>query len=205
MSSIKKICLCAICTALCYVLPLAFHPLVMGTALSPMHIPVLLCGLLCGWPYGAFCGVVGPLLSSLLSGMPPAAMLLYMIPELCVYGLFSGLLLKWFRTGHAYADLYLALVPAMLLGRIAGGIARAIFYLPSGQLLSGRNPARNHSASGHFTASGAADDESPTDSTALCEYTLLMNFSNTLDSAARHDDAQRFSWDEAGAVRPYLI
>ena len=85
MSSIKKICLCAICTALCYVLPLAFHPLVMGTALSPMHIPVLLCGLLCGWPYGAFCGVVGPLLSSLLSGMPPAAMLLYMIPELCVY------------------------------------------------------------------------------------------------------------------------
>ena len=57
MSSIKKICLCAICTALCYVLPLAFHPLVMGTALSPMHIPVLLCGLLCGWPYGAFCGV----------------------------------------------------------------------------------------------------------------------------------------------------
>ena len=121
MSSIKKICLCAICTALCYVLPLAFHPLVMGTALSPMHIPVLLCGLLCGWPYGAFCGVVGPLLSSLLSGMPPAAMLLYMIPELCVYGLFSGLLLKWFRTGHAYADLYLALVPAMLLGRIAGG------------------------------------------------------------------------------------
>ncbi|BCK83107.1 membrane protein [Pusillibacter faecalis] len=133
MSSIKKICLCAICTALCYVLPLAFHPLVMGTALSPMHIPVLLCGLLCGWPYGAFCGVVGPLLSSLLSGMPPAAMLLYMIPELCVYGLFSGLLLKWFRTGHAYADLYLALVPAMLLGRIAGGIARAIFYLPSGQ------------------------------------------------------------------------
>ena len=60
-------------------------------------------------------------------------MLLYMIPELCVYGLFSGLLLKWFRTGHAYADLYLALVPAMLLGRIAGGIARAIFYLPSGQ------------------------------------------------------------------------
>ena len=122
MSSIKKICLCAICTALCYVLPLAFHPLVMGTALSPMHIPVLLCGLLCGWPYGAFCGVVGPLLSSLLSGMPPAAMLLYMIPELCVY-----------RTGHAYADLYLALVPDMLLGRIAGGIARAIFYLPSGQ------------------------------------------------------------------------
>ena len=53
MSSIKKICLCAICTALCYVLPLAFHPLVMGTALSPMHIPVLL------WHRGITPGAAG--------------------------------------------------------------------------------------------------------------------------------------------------
>lgn len=94
---------------------------------------------------------------------------------------------------------------AALPGHILSPLRPALFAGTVGQLLSGRNPARNHSASGHFTASGAADDESPTDSTALCEYTLLMNFSNTLDSAARHDDAQRFSWDEAGAVRPYLI
>ena len=28
----------------------------IGNMLLPMHLPVLLCGLVCGWPYGAFCG-----------------------------------------------------------------------------------------------------------------------------------------------------
>lgn len=129
MSRVKKICICAVCTALCYVLPLAFHALALGTALSPMHLPVLLCGLICGWPYGAFCGVAGPLLSSLLSNMPPAPMLVSMIPELCAYGLFSGLLMKFIRTGRTAADLYLALIPAMVLGRVVGGVAQAVFYL----------------------------------------------------------------------------
>ena len=131
MSRVKKICICAICTALCYVLPLAFHGLALGTALSPMHLPVLLCGLICGWPYGAFCGVVGPILSSILSSMPPAPMLVSMIPELCAYGLFSGLLLEFIRTGRTIADLYLALIPAMVLGRVVGGIAQAVFDLSS--------------------------------------------------------------------------
>ena len=50
MSSVKKICICAFCVAMCYVLPQAFHLLMLGTAFSPMHLPVLLCGLICGWP-----------------------------------------------------------------------------------------------------------------------------------------------------------
>lgn len=133
MSSIKKVCVCALCIALCYVLPPAFHALNLGMAFSPMHLPVLLCGLACGWPYGALCGIMGPILSSLLSGMPAAAQLPYMIPELCAYGLFSGLLLSLIRTGRPYLDLYLSLLPAMLLGRIIGGAVRALFYLSTAQ------------------------------------------------------------------------
>lgn len=136
MSKTKKICICAICAALCYVLPLAFHTLVLGSAFSPIHIPVLLCGLVCGWPYGLLCGIVGPVLSSLLSGMPPAAMLVSMIPELCAYGMSCGLLMKVVRTGHLYADLYLSLIPAMILGRIVGGLASALFYLSTTQTYS---------------------------------------------------------------------
>lgn len=136
MSTLKKICLCAICTALCYVLPIAFHPLATGSLLSPMHIPVLLCGLLCGWPYGLFCGAAGPVLSSLLTGMPPAAVLVAMIPELCVYGASCGLLMKWVRTGKLTADLYLSLVPAMLLGRVVGGAVQAVVYLSSARTYS---------------------------------------------------------------------
>ena len=133
MSTSKKICVCGLSIALCLVLPPAFHALGLGALFSPMHLPVLLCGLLCGWPYGALCGAVGPVLSSLLSSMPSAAQLPYMVIELMVYGFFTGLFMKLIRTGRAVADLYLSLIPAMLLGRIAGGVARAIFYLGSAQ------------------------------------------------------------------------
>lgn len=129
MSSVKKACICSICTALCYVLPLAFHAFGIGGVFSPMHIPVLLCGLICGWPYGLFCGLAGPVISSLLSGMPSTMQLLYMVPELCAYGLVSGLLLHWVRTKHLYADLYLAMIPAMVIGRVVGGAVRALVYL----------------------------------------------------------------------------
>lgn len=136
MSSVKKVCVCSICTALCYVLPLAFHAFGLGSVFSPMHLPVLLCGLLCGWPYGLLCGLAGPVLSSVLSSMPPAAMLIHMIPELCVYGLATGLGMKWIHTGKLTADLYLSLIPAMLLGRVAGGLVRSLVYLSTTQSYS---------------------------------------------------------------------
>jgi len=129
MSSTKKATISAVCLALCCVLPQAFHPLGLGGALSPMHLPVLLCGLICGYHYGALCGVLGPVLSHLISGMPATAALISMVPELCAYGLFAGLFLKLIHTGRLYPDLYLALVPAMVLGRVVGGAAKALFFL----------------------------------------------------------------------------
>lgn len=128
MSSVKRITLCAVCIALCYVLPIAFHSLALGSILSPMHIPVLLCGLVCGGGYGFLCGIIGPVVSHLLSGMPPLLMLARMIPELCIYGLAGGLAMKYIRTGRAAADIYISLAIAMVAGRIAGGIATAIVF-----------------------------------------------------------------------------
>lgn len=127
--SVRKISLCAMCIALCYVLPLAFHSLGLGGILSPMHIPVLLCGIICGPAYGAFCGVAGPVLSSVLSGMPPAAALIGMIPELLTYGLVCGIMMKLVHTKKYLLDVYASLIPAMLAGRLAGGAANALFYL----------------------------------------------------------------------------
>ena len=129
----KKLCVCGICIALCYVLPVAFHAVALGSALSPMHIPVLLCGLICGGWYGAICGLVGPILSSVLSGMPPVTALLFMVPELVAYGLVSGLCVSLIRSGKTVVDLYISLAVAMLLGRIVGGIAKALFFLGTGQ------------------------------------------------------------------------
>ena len=136
MSSVKKATVTSVCMALCYVLPLAFHAVGLGAAFSPLHFPVLLCGLLCGWPYGLFCGLAGPLLSSLLGGMPSAVQLIYMLPELAVYGLISGLLYRFVRTGATLPDAVLALLGAMLLGRIVGGAAQTAFYLSSARSYS---------------------------------------------------------------------
>ena len=125
--SVKSVCICAICIALCYVLPIAFHSLGLGSVLSPMHIPVLLGGLTCGGFYGLLCGIMGPVLSSLLSGMPPAMALITMLPELMVYGLAGGLMMKAVHTGKLLADVYISQTVAMVLGRIVGGIAKALF------------------------------------------------------------------------------
>lgn len=129
MSSVKRSILTAACIALCVVLPMAFHSVEnAGSVLCPMHLPVLLCGLVCGWPFGLLCGLAGPLLSSLLTGMPPVAYLPAMLVELAVYGLVSGLLMRLVHTGHLYADLYISLVGAMLVGRVAAGVSRALIF-----------------------------------------------------------------------------
>lgn len=129
MSVVKKSILTAVCIALCVVLPQAFHAIPnAGSVYCPMHIPVLLCGLICGWPYGILCGVAGPLLSSLFTGMPPAAILPTMIIECAVYGLVTGLVMKFISTKKIYADLYVSLIASMLTGRVISGIAKALIF-----------------------------------------------------------------------------
>ncbi len=136
MTPVKKITLTALCIAFCYVLPIPFRGTPLANSLSPMHIPVLLCGLVCGGGWGAVCGILGPCLSSLLSSMPPLTMLVRMVPELAVYGLTAGLAMRYIRTGKTVWDVYISLGCAMLLGRIVGGIATAIFFAVTTQVYS---------------------------------------------------------------------
>ena len=131
LSPAKKLVFAAVCVALCVVIPQAFHMIPNGgTVFLPMHIPVLLCGLICGWPYGFLCGLLGPLLSSVVTGMPPAAMLPSMMVECAVYGAVSGLLMRYVRTRHSVADLYISLISAMVLGRVVAGLAKAWIFTP---------------------------------------------------------------------------
>ncbi len=128
-TNIKNLILSALCLALGLVLPSAFHAIGAGTVFLPMHIPVLLCGLICGWQYGAVCGFIVPLLSSLITSMPPIfpvapAMML----ELCAYGLLTGLFYRYYKW-----NLYLAMGGAMLAGRAVSGCANAIFMGMAGK------------------------------------------------------------------------
>lgn len=91
---------------------------------------MLLCGLVCGWQYGLACGLAGPVLSSLLTSMPPMGSPTQygMIIELAVYGLTAGLMMKFVHTKNQTADIYVSLVTAMLAGRIMGGLSKAFFF-----------------------------------------------------------------------------
>ena len=130
-SVIKKMTFTAVCMALCVVLPIAFHAIPNGgPMLLPMHIPVLLCGLICGWGYGLLCGFVGPLLSSVMTSMPPAAVLPGMMVECAVYGAVAGLMMRMVRTGSAAKDLYISRPVAMLAGRVFSGIVKAWILTP---------------------------------------------------------------------------
>ena len=129
MSNVKKSIITAVCIALCYVIPLMFHGIQnAGNIFCPMHIPVFICGLICGWQYGLLCGIAGPALSSALSGMPPVAILPSMMVELAAYGTASGRLMKLVRTKSTYADLYISLIVAIVCGRVLAGLAKALIF-----------------------------------------------------------------------------
>lgn len=128
-TSIRRLVMTALCVALGVVLPQALHAVPnAGNVLLPMHIPVLLCGLTCSWAYGLGCGVLTPLMSHLVTGMPPAAVLPAMVCELAAYGLISGLAAKYIHTGKRTLDIYIRLVSAMLLGRVVYGVTNALIF-----------------------------------------------------------------------------
>ncbi|MCL2630877.1 MAG: ECF transporter S component [Firmicutes bacterium] len=127
LSTVKKIALTAFFTVAGVLLPyLTSHAFgIMGTVHLPMHIPVLLCGLLLGVKYGAVCGFLSPLLSHYITGMPANLPFMPMLPimlvELTLYGAVSGLLYK-----NLKLPLFISLPVAMIIGRCGYAIMFAI-------------------------------------------------------------------------------
>lgn len=115
-----------LCLALCLALPFLTGQIPqIGQLLSPMHLPVFLCGFLCEWPYGLAVGLIAPVLRSLLFGMPPLfPTAVGMTVELAVYGLTAALLYR--AMGKKKWALYPALVGSMIAGRLAGGAFQLI-------------------------------------------------------------------------------
>lgn len=100
-----------------------------GTILLPMHIPVLLCAIFCGPRFGALCGFITPLLSSLLTGMPSLyPMMPILVVQLTTAGLVLGLLYgKWKM--HPYP----ALILSMALGWLLYGLMASLLLLTGNQ------------------------------------------------------------------------
>lgn len=130
---LKNLCLSAMFLALGLVLPFLTGQIPsVGSMLLPMHIPVLLCGLICGWQYGGVVGFILPLLRSFLFSMPPMyPTAIAMAFELMTYGLVVGLLYglsKW----KCIKSLYRSMLLSMLAGRAVWGIVQ-MFLLGVGE------------------------------------------------------------------------
>lgn len=92
----------------------------IGNMLCPMHIPAFICGMVCGWQWGAVVGFAAPLLRFLIFGMPPIFPTgVAMAFELAAYGAVSGLLYKLLPKKNIY--IYINLLCAMLAGRLVWG------------------------------------------------------------------------------------
>ncbi len=103
----------------------------VGSRLLPMHIPVLLCGFVCGWQYGLIVGFIAPLFRSILFGMPPMfPIAVAMAFELATYGCVAGLLYKLLPKKNIY--IYISLILSMICGRIVFGIVNIFLYGLSG-------------------------------------------------------------------------
>ena len=123
--SAKKMVYAALFLALALFLPFLTGQIPeIGSMISPMHLPALLCGFVCGWPWGLAVGFVAPLFRTLCFGMPPFATALAMAFELAAYGAFSGLLYRLLPKKVGY--LYVSLIGAMIGGRLVSGAVQAV-------------------------------------------------------------------------------
>lgn len=130
--NIRNMVLSALFLAVAYILPYFTGNIPqIGSMLLPMHLPTILCGFLCGAPWGAAVGCFAPLMRSAILGMP------YMYPtaiamafEMAVYGFVSGFLYN--RLSKNPLGIYTALIGAMLCGRVVWGVVMSFLLVGKG-------------------------------------------------------------------------
>ena len=131
-TQLRKLTYSALYMAIALILPFVTGQIPeIGAMLCPMHIPALLCGFMCGWPWGVAVGFISPLLRSVMFGMPamfPAA--IAMAFELAVYGGMAGLLYS--RLPRKKWMIYAALLISMIAGRVVWGAVQALLAGLSG-------------------------------------------------------------------------
>ena len=130
--NLKKTAGSAVLLALCMVLPLLTGQLAeLGNMLCPMHLPVLICGMLFGYVWGGAIGFIAPLLRFAIFSMPPIYPVgISMAFELLAYGVISGVMTRLLPKKPPY--IYLTLITAMLGGRVVWALVRMLLTILGG-------------------------------------------------------------------------
>ncbi len=111
--------------------PWVFHQFYLaGPTFLPMHIFILVAGLLFGWRAGLIVGLSTPLVSHAISGMPVLVILPQIVVELSAYGLAAGILRE-----KSNLRVIWSLIGAMIAGRLALLLTVSIIYL-AGEIYS---------------------------------------------------------------------
>jgi len=123
----KKVIITGLCIAIGLLLPRVINVIPVpypGAIFLPMHIPVIICGFVCGKYFGTICGAVLPLLAFVLTGMPPIFPTgISMVVELATYGFLSAWLYELTK-----GRIIISLIIAMVGGRVVMGIANIILF-----------------------------------------------------------------------------
>jgi LytS/YehU family sensor histidine kinase len=131
-NDIRSYVLTVVFVMLAVFVPWVFHQFhLAGPTFLPMHIFVLIAGLLFGWRAGLIVGLLTPLVSYFISGMPVLNVLPQIVIELSAYGFIAGIL----RQKYDLRTIWSLLV-AVVGGRIALLLAILVIYLVTGQTYS---------------------------------------------------------------------
>lgn len=131
----EKIVLSGLFIAIGVISPSLFHAAGIGQQVSPMHFSVLLAGIILGPKYGLAVGILTPLLSGAMFAMPPLfPTATIMALELGTYALVVGIFYQKIKlTNNRIVNIYIALIFAMLSGRLIYGLANTIIMGINGQ------------------------------------------------------------------------
>lgn len=135
----KHLVYSAVLLAIALILPMITGQIPkIGNMLCPMHIPVMLCGYICGWPWGLAVGFIAPLLRGVIFGVPPFIPKgLAMACELATYGFICGILFRSLRKKYPetkeVVHIYITLIVAMLAGRLVWGLMRYLLAPLTGE------------------------------------------------------------------------
>jgi hypothetical protein len=129
---IRSYLLTAAFVSLAVFVPWVFHQFhLAGPTFLPMHIFVLIAGLMFGWRAGLLVGLFTPLVSYFISGMPALNILPQVITEISAYGLIAGILREKYHLRTIWS-----LLGAIIGGRLALLLAISMIYLIAGQSYS---------------------------------------------------------------------
>ena len=145
MSQVKRAMITAVCIALCVVLPMAFHSIQnAGAIFCPMHIPVLLCGLLVGWPYGLLCGL---LMKFVRTGKIYADLYISLVGGLLIGRVIAGLFRALIFSPGSYSlaawatGYFVTCLPGLVIQLVL--IPSIVFALMKARLVPMRYPAKH--------------------------------------------------------------